>query len=127
MNIKQNILIFSVFQAGLGEVNEMNHRMVLDRLDMMGIGYTILDGCYMGTYERSVMLMGFDHEDLVKSIVKAYNQECYLRSYGDRVTELVYSNRIEKIGVLVPVNSVEGLDSWTYHRELKQYFTVKGA
>lgn len=129
MNLKSNILVFSVFQLGLThEQNFRTHVRVLSELKSNLIPCGELKGRYNGTDEMSIMIVGFQHRELVESLVKTFNQESYMESHNDRKSFLVYSTGLkEYIGTLTPVSRAEAEASgaYSYSPPLDQFFVTK--
>src|ERR1035437_3198156 len=92
MNIKANILLFSVFNPGLNSLrtNLENHTEVLGRLTKAGVTHIQMLSKNHGVAERSILVIGFEHEGLVNKIANEFHQESYLRSHNDRFSELVH-------------------------------------
>lgn len=129
MNIKPNVLIFSVCQAALPElVNKMAHTQMLSILQNQGMPIMELQGRYNGSNEMSILIQGFEHRETVERICKDFNQECYLESHSDRATFLVYPDgRKESIGTLTPVSKQEAeqVGSFSYSPLMDQYFVTQ--
>lgn len=129
MNLKPNILIFSVFQNSVSKKqNEINHNEVLKAIQDKGISAMELQGRYNGSNELSILVSGFEHRALVEHTCKAFNQESYLESHNDRATFLIYKDgRRESIGTLTPVSKEEAESSigYSYNPLVDQYFIAK--
>jgi hypothetical protein len=129
MNIKSNVLIFSVFQKGLPElVNKMAHTQILSILKRQGFPVLELQGRYNGAEELSILVDGFEHRDTVARLCSEFNQECYLESHNDRATFLVFPNGdTQSIGTLTGVSKqeAEAVGSYSYNPIIDQYFVTK--
>lgn len=129
MNLKSNILIFSVFQKGKSlTANEYAHKGVLAVLKYDGIPFLELQGKYDGAEELSILVDGFEHRSTVERIAKTFNQECYLESHNDRATFLVYQDGTTKsIGTLIPVSKqeAEAVGSYSYNPLMDQHFITR--
>lgn len=129
MNLKQNILIFSVFKANqTWEQNRNAHVQAMAELKSNLIPCGELVGRYNGASELSIMVIGFQHRDTVKAFCEKFNQESYLESHNDRFTNLVYSSgAIEPIGILTAVSKAEAekMGSYSYSAPLDQFFVTK--
>lgn len=127
MNIKDRILIFSVFEQGRPDyVNEDNHQTIVNKLTQLGIGFKVLDGVYYGSKELSILV--FDTESnraMVEALCRKFNQDCYLESDNDRTTNLVYPEHREYIGVLQNVDSVSGIDCYSYDSQNNTYWITR--
>lgn len=128
MNIKNNILIFSVFQKGVSkELNTSRHNDVMARLKRSGVPCIELQGKYNGSEELSILVDGFNHRADVEYFCNEYNQECYLESHSDRFTSLVFPNGTRQdLGYMVPVtkDEAEAAGSYSYN-PLSGYFMVR--
>ena len=109
MNIKDNILIFSVYNPGQSEkANKLIHEGTLKDLKARGIspmGLQERDNRSSWEYE-SILVKGFENENLVKGLVETNSSmDCYLKSHNDRATELVWLDGTseERSGYLVPI------------------------
>lgn len=106
--VKTEIIIFSVERKGLTEGR--NAEAVLNAaalLEAQEIPFIKALGKYSGTTEQSfVVVRTPNNERAVRGLCRMYNQECYLVSGKDRVSDLVYlDNRpTQTIGVLQRVN-----------------------
>lgn len=129
MNLKPNVLIFSVFQKGtVWSVNRDRHAKVMQDLETQGVPCIELTGKYNNELELSILVQGFEFRPLVEALAKKYSQECYLESYSDRSSALVYPDgRREMIGTLTPVSKLEAdaVGSWSYNKIADQYFITK--
>lgn len=129
MNLKPNVLIFSVFQKGLPElVNQMAHKQLFAILERQGFPVLALSGRYNGVNELSILIEGFQHRETVERLCKEFNQESYLESHNDRATFLVYPDgRRESIGTLTPVSKTEAKASsgYSYNPVVDQYFVTR--
>ena len=129
MNIKNNILIFSVFQTGTSlELNTSRHNAVLQSLKRSGVPCMELQGRYNGNEELSILVDGFQYRQDVEYFCNEYRQECYLESHSDRATSLVYPDgRRVSIGTLTPVSKedAEALGSYSYNPIIRQHFVTK--
>jgi hypothetical protein len=98
MRIYRNALIFSVARKELTpEVNRQRHFDVMDFLDSREIPYYMVQGCYQGVQEQSLMIDG-SHRDYVVDICERYDQECFLEQDANGQVSLVYPNGREDIG-----------------------------
>jgi hypothetical protein len=128
MNIKTNILIFSVFQTNTSrELNESRHRDVLARLQRSGVPAIELQGKYNGNEELSILVDGFNHRADVEYFCREFNQECYLESHNDRATSLVFPDGTrQKLGTLVAASKDEAEASGSYpYNPNSGYFIVR--
>lgn len=129
MNLKPNILIFSVFQNSVSKKqNEINHNEVLKAVQDKGLTAMELQGRYNGSNELSILVSGFEHRALVEHTCKAFNQESYLESHNDRATFLIYKDgRRESIGTLTNVSQSEeeASNAFSYNPISGQYFICK--
>lgn len=129
MNIKPNVLIFSVFQSKLPEiVNKLAHTQLIAVLEKQGYPVMELQGRYNGSNELSILISGFEHRAMVERICQDFNQECYLESHNDRATFLVYPDgRKESIGTLTPVTKqeAEAVGSYSYSPLVDQHFVTR--
>lgn len=129
MNVKNNILIFSVFQKNqTEESNKAAHVQVLQALRDSGIPSMELQGKYNGTPELSILVDGFEYRQTVEKACKAFNQECYLESHNDRATSLVFPDGSRQhIGTLVAASQseAEASGSYSYNPIIKQHFIVR--
>jgi len=128
MNIGNRILIVSVYQANEShEKNKQNHEILKGYLTSIGIDLIEISGRYNGKNEDSFILHEA-HRKVVEIIVRDYNQDCYLESHCDRYSELVFPDDTRQgLGYLVPINNVEAstLDSWSYRKDLNQYYAIR--
>jgi hypothetical protein len=136
MNLKPNILIFSVYQTQLtGATNEANHNRVVERLTNMSVPFTELLGKYNGIAEKQILVADLKNEVLVHEFANQYNQESYLRSHNDRFSELIHlkadngNDFIQAVGYLMEVSETEAEASkyYSYSPKTNQYFITKGA
>jgi hypothetical protein len=129
MNLKSNIMIFSVFQLGQSDaVNLSNHTQVVGTLKAKGIPLSQLNGKYNGQKEHSILVEGFEHRDTVERVCGIFNQECYLESHCDRESFLVYPTGAKvAVGKLqgVPKAIATAMNSYTYEPTLDQYYVTK--
>lgn len=129
MNLKPNILIFSVFQKNATpEVNKDIHSSVLYVLLDQKLPAMELKGRYNGTDESSILIQGFEHREVVERLCKEFGQECYLESHNDRATFLVFPDGSKKyIGVLTPVdeNEAQQVGSYSYNEAVGQFYITK--
>lgn len=129
MNIKSNILIFSVFQAKHSKaLNVDTHAQVLATLKQAGLPVLELQGKYKGNEELSILVDGFEHRATVERLCKTFNQECYLESHNDRATSLVYPDGTRQdVGTLVPVSKqeAEAVGSYSYNPLVDQHFITR--
>lgn len=128
MNLKPNVLIFSVFQKTVAKhVNEMAHLQLFSALKSEGLPVLELKGKYEGSDELSILIEGFQYRDYVERICKIFNQECYLESHNDRTTFLVYPDgRSVNIGTLTPVSKSEAMEkgSYSFSEAVGQYYVL---
>lgn len=126
MNLKSNIFIFSVFQKDEAQ-NQRDHLDLIKHLNRFNIPHKELLGYYKGDKESSILIEGFNHRDTVEYFCKKYGQECYLESHSDRSTYLVYPQKKEYIGKLVPVSREKAslLDSYSFDPILGQYYITE--
>jgi hypothetical protein len=129
MNLKSNVLIFSVFQKSVpAPLNEMAHRKVLSALKSEGLPVLELQGRYNGVDEMSILVDGFEHRRMVERLCQEFGQECYLESHNDRATNLVFPDgSTQSIGTLVPVSKEEALavGNFSYNGAVGQYFVTR--
>lgn len=129
MNIKPNILIFSVFRSEVSSnVNKSVHDKVLSLLKGEGLPVIELQGRYNGVNEMSILIDGFQHRATVERLCKEFNQECYLESHNDRATFLVFPNGDRQaIGTLKPVTKqeAESVGNFSYNPLVDQYFVTQ--
>lgn len=128
MNIKANILIFSVFdQSRTNNENLDNHSKVIERLNALKISYKVLDGVYYGSKEKSILLHDTQaNRSTVEIILKWFNQDCYLESGSDRTSSLVYPDHKEYLGVLREIDKemASQLDSYSFDPSSNTYWAV---
>lgn len=109
--------------------NVRRHEELVNHLLAAGVPFQEVLGCYTGSLESSVLLPSKTIQapngvtlEQVMEIADYYNQESILQvvqevreKLGDLgETSLVYSTgEIEKLGQLVRVSSIRGLDSWS--------------
>lgn len=124
-----NIMIFSVFNFDVNkDVNEIAHSVLLDNLKAHDIPHIELLGMYKGREEKSILISGFEHREIVESTCKAFRQECYLESYHDRACALVYPDgKRVSVGTMTAVSKAEAQaqDSFSYNPVGDQYFITK--
>lgn len=127
MNTRPNILLFSVFTDSRTETtNQENHRLTLADLEAYSIPYTELNGT---NNEKAIMLIGFDHVDLVEDYATKYESEGYFKSYGDRFIEFVSmtSTEVERLGYLVYATKEEAIQNgdFIHNPQTDDYFVIK--
>lgn len=129
MDTRPNILIVSAFQKGQTLLENTNkHNEAVEVLRSRLVPFKVLQGKYNGVTELSILVSGFEHRELVESISKSNNQECYLESHNDRTTNLVYPDGARvSIGVLTGVtkDEAESVGSYSYDPLVDQYFVTK--
>ena len=130
MITRNNVLIFSVYQANLSNKdNVINHYNVLETLEKNNIPFVELSGSYKGIPERSILVNDFAFRNIVEDLVTKFNQECYLESHGnDRSAYLVYPNGVRKaVGTLTAVDQAEAHkhDAWSYNVHTQTYWVTK--
>lgn len=127
--LSPDIMIFSVFQKHLHvNVNTHVHNEVLTAMRDAGLPVIELQGRYNGVNELSILVQGFEHRAAVEHACKSFNQECYLESYNDRATSLVYPDgRRESIGTLTNVSESEAKAAigYSFNPISGQYFVTK--
>ena len=127
--LNTNIMIFSVFQKGVSkELNTSRHNAVLQSLKRSNTPCIELQGKYDGNEELSILVEGFEHRQDVEYFCREYSQECYLESYNDRATSLVYPDgRRQPIGTLTNVSESEAKASigYSFNPISEQYFITK--
>lgn len=129
MNLKLNILIFSVFHSKYSEkLNTDIHDKTILKLYQLNIPHKIVEGYYKGTKELSI-LVPIEYRHIVISNCWANDQECYLESTSDRSTYLHYDHinpamKSEFIGYLTAVPQEQALaqSNYTFDPETNQYF-----
>lgn len=121
----KHVLIFSVYQKDkTSEENLQNHQGLKNILDLHRISYKSMLGCYNGSPEMSLMVSA-DQIEMVKSMCRKYNQECFLERENDNMTYLVYPDGSkEYIGFFLPISREEAVASqnYTYDYETKTYW-----
>lgn len=131
--IKTNKIIFSVYQSNRPlYTNIDNHETLVVTLQERGVDYTEVSAMYKGITESSIMVESSDYakylelESLALAIARDFNQESILKVSNDDTVELHYltDNRIESIGVLTEVDTLEGLEGYSIINN--RMFTVKG-
>ena len=127
MNLKQNILIFSVYQSDKElSVNLAAHNNLMDYLKRNSYPVSEVQGSYKGIPEKSILVVDFEHRSIVEDFVKAYNQESYLESHNDRSSNLIFSDGTKQaIGKLVSVPRDEALQNDSYSYNDQGYFLCK--
>ena len=129
MNLKPNLLIVSVFQDSvLEDINRARHGNALKVLQSKGVPCIELQGRYLGKNELSILVQGFENRELVERLSSEFNQKCYLESYNDRATFLVYPDgRRDSIGTLqnVSQDEAEAADGYSFNPISGQYFISK--
>lgn len=129
MNLKPNVLIFSVFQTKNSQaLNFDTHKETLKSLKAQGLPVLELQGRYNGVDEMSILVEGFQNRSLVEGLCKKHSQECYLESHNDRATNLVFPDgSTQSIGTLVPVSKEEAMavGNFSYNEAVGQYFVTR--
>lgn len=129
MNLKPNVLIFSVFQKSRTlSVNQLAHKQIFKLLEEQGLPVLHLSGRYDGNEELSILVEGFEHRATVERLCKEFNQECYLESHNDRASFLVFPDGSKQsIGTLVAVSESEAetLGSYSYNPVVDQYYVTR--
>lgn len=126
--------IFSVSQEKLDtRVNVDNYLVAKDLLELRGLQYKELTGCYKGQKELSLLV----HEEALKAVehlVNKYNQECYLEldsigAHGLRRATLVYRSPAKRkfIGYFRSRNKcvAERHDSYTIDKSTGLFYIVE--
>ena len=128
MNVKSNVLIFSVFQKSSSLVsNATSHARVVKGLQAQNIPFVELRGKYEGVEELSILVEGFSHRPLVESLCKEFKQECYLESHNDRASFLVFPNGDKTaVGTLQGVTKevAEAHGSYSYNPLVGQHYVT---
>lgn len=128
MNLKPNIMIFSVFESGKTHAENMEwHRHVISLLEKGDMPFLELQGKYNGVEELSILIEGFEHRERVEGLVNLFQQECYLESHSDRRTFLVFKDGTRKdIGTLTAVTKEEAerVGSYSYNPVARSYFVA---
>lgn len=87
----------------------------------------IVIGCYKGEKELSIRVES-RHYSTILDVAHRYDQESILLVDDENRAYLIYladpQNKV-MIGEFVEVESIEGLDSWTYDQVENKYYTVK--
>ena len=129
MNLKSNVLIFSVFRKDRSNaMNEAFHANTLKELKALGLPVVELEGKYNGSEETSILVQGFENRVIVERLCTEFSQECYLESHNDRASFLVYPNGSKVgIGTLTPVSKevAEASGSYSYNRVAQQHFITR--
>jgi len=129
MNLKPNVLIFSVYQkSDSTQKNIITHCGVFQELKRRGLPVVELSGRYAGDYEYSILIQGFENRAMVERMCQEFNQECYLESHNDRASFLVFPDGTRKsIGTLKAVSKeeAEASDSYSYNPTIDQHFMAK--
>lgn len=127
--LNPDIMIFSVFQKAVSETqNAETHKQVLTAMRDAGLPVIELQGRYDGVNELSILVQGFEYRSTVEKACKTFNQECYLESYNDRATSLVYPDgRRQSIGTLTNVSESEAKAAigYSFNPISGQYFVTK--
>lgn len=128
-----NYIIFSVYQFIKDDT--VNHNRTRMWLDNLGIGYVEAEGMYKNTFELCFVVHK-RYENIVREIVKKYNQECYLvlnnHKHGTYAAIMVYPNyeegsfEYEKQGYFmsVPKEVAMQQEGWCYRPDMDVYWTI---
>ena len=122
-------IIFSVYQGKVDDA--LAHKGIMASFDFSGIKYQECEGVYMGQKEESIIINA-DHEPLVLSLCRDYNQECYMiaetHKHGLRKAYFVYldDGRKEFMGYLRSVSRERALESdgYTYRPDMDKYWII---
>ncbi len=124
------IIIFSVFNKGLGDTNLVRHQSVKTTFLLEGITFKEVVGHYKGYDELSLVIADTPkNRELVLTIAKESTQESILIRDNQGFATLIYlaNNKSEFLGQFSQVYESEAkrLESWTYDIENKQYYAIK--
>ncbi len=132
-DVREPLTVFSVYRAERSDAeNEALHRGALLELKRAGARVSVLDGCYRGVRERSIMVVGptFAQSSLIRAIAARTLQESILLISITRAASLLYveSGRHEHLGQLECVPMAEAMlhDAWSRNAE-GYYFVVRQA
>jgi len=117
--------IFSVNQIDQHyEVNQDNTEKIF--YEVSDLGGKPVDGCYKGKLEDSFIL-GAKHENFIMETAKEYNQESvlFVNELGQASLIFLKDNKTTKLGQFKEVDTIEGLDNYTYDSTTNKYYTVK--
>lgn len=120
-----HIVIVSVYQQTKDDLD--NHKNTIAQLELMQVPHLELEGSYKGVKEKSILLP-VKFKRIAEMLARDYNQETYLESHNDRMTELVYSGGHSiRIGTLAEVTESEALESgnYSYNPITKVYYGVR--
>lgn len=126
-----NIIIFSVFRPEFKDVNEKNHRAVINTFNALGVVTTEVNGFYKGDSEKSILVANNAfNESQVLMLAKLFNQESVLMTDNNSQASLVFMNDLENIvdlGTLtvVPMNEAVTQDNYTHIIESDIYLITK--
>lgn len=130
MNVLPNLLIFSVFNpARTEQENTQIHTEILKNLKETGTPVKELHGVFEGQHELSILVMGFEHRDLVEMLMREHNQLSYLESHNDRESYLVFPglrNERVSLGKLLSVSPITATrtSNYSYDPEANTYWTT---
>jgi len=125
--MKNSFTIFSVYQAkNNDEQNALAHGRVTEALDLLGIEYTEVLGCYKGVVEESIRLEGNRGFDLALMLAELNKQESILAvdSLGNAHLVFVESLNEQSIGVWQESSRDEALSLEAYSKIDGKYFVV---
>lgn len=131
LNETPKVIIFSVYQSGLSETDNLsNHFNTLMMLESEGIEYKTMQGVYKGVSERSILVLNTqDNFDVVLKLTSFHNQESILISDENRDTQLLFlkTGQVESIGKLTEVSESEAKrhDAYTYDPIMEMYWIAK--
>ena len=128
-HIPKPILIFSIYRADESkETNEVAHYAAMSVLEGAKAEFIELEGSYLNQREKSFLVQDWELRGLIETLCRAYKQESYIESHGDRFTTLCYLNgHRENIGYLVNVSEQEAKasGSWSYNPNSGYFITKK--
>lgn len=126
--LNNTIYIFSVFSSQSTDItNEMNNRSVLALLQDYQVPYKELLGSYKGVQEKSILVKGDTHKNLILELLELYNQESYLELTPftrHAVLTYVKTNESVDLGQFKPTTKDDALsrDAWTYDIDSGIYY-----
>jgi hypothetical protein len=118
MNIQPNVLIFSTFYEQASQhLNLLTHKSTFQALQSKGIPVVDLRTKLSdGSVEAQILVIGFEHTDIVERYARQFNRDHYLRSHNDRFTEKVSLKKadVEPVGYFKTISQEEALSRGTY-------------
>lgn len=125
---KEHVFIISAELSNEGPLENMRATIELEtELINANVPYKPLLGSYKGKEEASFLVVGFEHFDLIKSLMKRFKQESVLSVTPQRRAYLYFGgDKTEFLGDfgMLTEDKARKLGNWSYCYELRSYYGI---